>query len=140
MQYFYKFFIPLQVRYAETDAQGHVFFGNYLTYFDVALTEYLKAIGYSYDVMLAEGIDFYYVEALCEYKDRAFFDEILHVHATISRIGNTSLTFEFAIVEASKLRLTTTGRVAAVAVDRGSKKPVRVPDGLRRAVEDFENR
>jgi acyl-CoA thioester hydrolase len=138
MQYHYKFFTPLQVRYAETDAQGHVFFGNFLTYFDVALTEYLKAIGYSYNVMLAEGIDFYYVEALCQYKGRAFFDEILHVHATISRIGNTSITFEFTIVEQAKDRLIAIGRIAAVAIDRDAGKPVRVPEGLRKAVQEFE--
>ena len=45
-QYLYRFFHPIQVRYIETDQQGHVFFGHYLTYFDVALTEYLKAIDY----------------------------------------------------------------------------------------------
>ena len=57
-RYMYRFFHDIHVRYIETDQQGHVFFGHYLTYFDVALTEYLKAIGYSYDQFLQVGIDF----------------------------------------------------------------------------------
>ena len=139
MQEYFKFFTPVQVRYAETDAQGHVFFGNYFTYYDLALTEYFKAVGYSYETLLADGLDFYYVEALCQYKGRAFFDEILHVHTRISKIGTTSFTVEFAVFEENSDRPITTGRIVAVAVDREAEKPTRVPEGLRRAVEDFEN-
>ena len=84
-QYQYRFFHPIHVRFIETDQQGHLFFSHFLTYFDVALTEYLKAIGYSYDKFLEAGVDFYYVESLCQYHGRAFFDEILHVHARIGK-------------------------------------------------------
>jgi len=140
MQEHFRFFTPVQVRYAETDAQGHVFFGNYFTYFDLALTEYLKAIGYSYETMLGDGVDFYYVEAGCQYKGRAFFDEILHVHTRIGTIGNTSFTFEFSIFEEKSDRLITTGRIVAVAINRATNKPIRVPRGLRDAVQDFDEK
>jgi len=139
MEEHFKFLTPVQVRFVETDMQGHVFFGHYLTYFDVALTEYLKAIGYGYDAVRAKGIDFYYVEALCQYKDRAFFEEILHVHARVSNIANTSLTFEFSIFEENSDRFIATGRIVAVAVDREANKPVPVPQWLRQATEDFES-
>lgn len=138
MEEHYKFFTSVQVRFVETDMQGHVFFGNYFTYFDLALTEYLKAVGYSYDAMLAEGVDFFYVESLCRHKGRAFFDEVLHVHARIGNIGNTSFAFEFSIFEESSDRLVATGRIVAVAVDRAAHNPVPVPRGLRKAVESFE--
>lgn len=138
MEQHFKFFTPIQVRYVETDMQGHVFFGHYLTYFDVALTEYLKAIGYGYDAVRADGIDFYYVEALCQYKGRAFFEEILHVHARIANIGNTSFSFEFSIFEETSNRSIATGRIVAVAVGLETNKPVPVPQKLRKAVEDFE--
>ena len=131
------FFTPIQVRYAETDMQGHVFFGNYLTYFDVAATEYLKAIKYGVDDFLKEGVDFYYIESLCRYKSRAFFDEVLHVHAGVGRIGNTSFTLEFVIAEETTDRLICTGHIVAVVVDPKSHKPVPVPQGFRDAVEKF---
>ena len=136
--YIYRFFQPIQVRYVETDQQGHVFFGHYLTYFDVALTEYLKAIGYSYDEFLQAGVDFYYVETLCQYHDRAFFDDILHVHARVGQIGNSSFTFEFSIFESMSQRFIANGHIVAVAVDRSTAKPTPVPDPLREAVARFE--
>ena len=137
-QYMYRFFHPIQVRYVETDRQGHVFFGHYLTYFDVALTEYLKAIDYSYDRFLEAGVDFFYVESLCQYHDRAFFDEILHVHARVGKIGNSSFTFEFGIFEPISPRFVAIGHIVAVAVDPSSSKPVPVPEDFRRAVARFE--
>jgi acyl-CoA thioester hydrolase len=134
----YRFFHPIQVRFVETDQQGHVFFGHYLTYFDMALTEYLKAIGYSYEQFLREGVDFFYVESLCRYRDRAFFDEILHVHARIAKIGNTSFTFEFAVFESTSDRFIADGHIVAVAVDPMTSRPVPAPDTLRQAVAAFE--
>ena len=41
----HRYALPLTVRYADTDAQGHVFFANYLTYADEGLTGYLAEIG-----------------------------------------------------------------------------------------------
>ena len=137
-KYMHRFFHSVQVRYIETDQQGHVFFGHYLTYFDVALTEYLKAIQYDYSQFLQAGVDFFYVESLCQYRDRAFFDDILNVHARVTRIGNSSFTFEFAIFEATTQRFIATGRIVAVAVDPSTSKPVSVPEGFRLAVARFE--
>jgi len=134
----YKFYYPLRVRYNETDAQGHVFFGNYLNYFDLGLLEYTRAIGYTYSDMLAAGVDMFYVEASCQYKGRAYFDDLLHVHTRIGHIGNTSFSFEFAIYKPPADELIATGRITAVAVDAKTEQPIRVPDELRQAVARFE--
>lgn len=133
-----KFFTPVQVRYIETDMQGHVFFGHYFTYFDVALIEYLKAVGYTYNDFLDEGVDFFYIQADCQYKGRAFFDETLHVHTRVGKIGNTSFTFEFAIEEETSCRPIATGHIVAVAINKETRKPVSAPDNFRKAVEKFE--
>ena len=113
----YMFYHPLRVRYFETDAQGHVFFGNYLSYFDVGLVEYTRAIGYFYPGMVASGVDMFYVEANCQYKGSAYFDDLLHVHTRVGHIGNTSFTFEFAIYKQPADRLIATGKIVAVTVD-----------------------
>ena len=152
----YKFYHPLRVRYVETDAQGHVFFGHYLTYFDVGLTEYMRSIGYHYPDMVTSGVDMFYVEASCQYKGRARFDDLLHVHTHIGHIGSTSFTFEFAIYRIVSVRyaqdaaqsaandkqpgdeLIATGKIVAVTVDVKTEQPIRVPDDLREAVTRFE--
>lgn len=134
----FRFYHPLRVRYNETDAQGHVFFGNYLNYFDLGLLEYTREIGYAYPDMLASGVDMFYVEANCQYKGRAYFDDILHVHTRIGHIGNTSFAFEFAIHRQPAGELVATGGITAVAVDPETEQPVRVPDQLRQAVSRYE--
>ncbi len=135
----FKFSYPLKVRYAETDAQGHVFFGNYYTYFDEALLEYMRTIGYSYPELLDDGMDFLYVESLCRYHAAAHFDEMLNVHARIGSIGNSSLTFEFSIYKDGPEQLVATGYIAAVNVDKASRRPVRVPETVRRKVREYES-
>src|SRR5512143_476560 len=134
----YKFFEPLRVRFVETDQQGHVFFGNYLTYFDEALTRYQHAIGCTYPELLAAGVDFFYIHAECDFKARAFFEEILNVHARAGNIGNSSITFEFAAFKAHNDELVATGKIVAVVIDPRTKKPVRVPEEFRQAVEKYE--
>ncbi len=135
----YKFFAPIQVRYIETDMQGHVFFGHYFTYFDFGATEYLKAVGYSYNDFLNDGFDFFYVKADCQYRDRAFFEEVLHVHTRVGKIGNTSFTFEFGIFEEASNRPIASGQIVAVTIDKETRKPVPVPERFRNAVAGFES-
>lgn len=136
----FKFFHPLRVRYVETDAQARVFFGNYLTYFDIALTEYLRTIGYAYPEMVDKGIELFYVEASCQYKGAARFDDELHVYTRISRIGNTSFTFEFEIMKQPESTLITSGQITVVTASADTEKPVRVPEDLRNALARFEGR
>jgi len=132
----FRFKTTVRVRYADTDAQGHVYFSNYLVYFDIGTTDYMKAIGYSYEKLLEEGYDFFTVEALCRYRGEAFFDDELQVGAKISKIGNTSFTFSLGLFRNDVL--IADGHIVNVMIDRTSKKPVRVPEGFRKAVEDFE--
>jgi acyl-CoA thioester hydrolase len=98
----------------------------------------MRAIGYSYQDMVASGVDMFYVDAGCQYKGRARFDDVLDVHARIGHIGNTSFTFEFAVYVQETQALVATGQIVAVAVDAETEVPVRVPEALRQAVARFE--
>jgi acyl-CoA thioester hydrolase len=135
----FRFYEPIRVRFAETDAQGHVFFGNYLTYFDEALTQYQHAIGCTYQDVLALGLDYVYAHSECDYLSRAFFEQTLNVHARAGRIGNSSITFEFAAFNAADDEMVTTGKIVAVVIDRATNKTAPVPKVLRDAVMKYEN-
>lgn len=135
----YKFYMPLQVRFAETDLQGHVFFGHFLTYFDEALTGYMHAIRCTYKDLLAAGADLFYIHTECDYQSEAFFEEVLNVHARAGHIGNSSISFEFAAFKERNDELVATGKIVAVTVDPKTKKPMRVPDLMRQAVERYES-
>jgi len=134
----FQFHYPIRVRYVETDAQGHVFFGNYYTYFDVAMIEYMRAVGFSYQDLLEARMDLLYVESLCQHKSPTYFDELLNVHTRIGQIGDSSITFEFAIYKDGSDQLVATGHIVAINVDKDTRQKMRVPDALRQAVREYE--
>jgi len=87
--------LPLRVRWAEVDLQGVVFNGHYLTYCDVCVTEYWRAIGMPYPAaFLTIGSDLYVRKATLEYYAADLFDDELEVCGRTSRLGTTSLTFK----------------------------------------------
>lgn len=134
----FKFHTPIKVRFNETDLQGHVNFAHYLSYFDVGLTEYLTAIGYDYQTMLADGVDFLYAESHCNYKSSARWPEVLNIHARIGHLGRRSIRFEFEVIAAADQRLVATGHIIAVTACRDTFEPCPIPDGLRQAVAAYE--
>ena len=134
----FKFSTPIKVRFNETDLQGHVNFGQYLFYFDVGATEYHAAIGYAYDKMWAEGIDLLYAESHCNYHSPARWPEVLRVHTRIAHLGRRSIRYEFDVHAEQDGRQVATGHIVAVTAERGTWAEREIPDGLRRAVADYE--
>ena len=135
-----KFTHRLIVRFADTDANGHVFFANYLTYFDQALIHYLKEIGYDFPRFTEQGLTFYYVEALTRFKAGAVFDQLLDVSAAVSRFGRTSFHVEFEIYEAASGSFINSGHIASVVVDQKTGNPVPVPEDFKTAVRAYDDR
>jgi acyl-CoA thioester hydrolase len=132
----YPFSTTLKVRFNETDAQGHVNFAQYLNYFDVALTEYLHAIDFSYQRMLAENMDMLYVDSHAAHTAPAYFEDSLRIHCRVGKVGNSSVRFDFQIFNETKNRLTAKGEITVVMADRKTFQKVRVPDHLRQALEE----
>jgi acyl-CoA thioester hydrolase len=134
----FKFYTPVRVRFNETDQQGHTNFGHYLFYFDIGVTDYLKAIGYSYPQMIADHVDMLYLEAHARYLSSSYFDETLNIHTRIGHIGNSSMRFEFMALAAADGRAVAEGHIAVVLVEHGLRRKIRVPERLREAVARFE--
>jgi acyl-CoA thioester hydrolase len=134
----YKFFDSLRIRFQDTDLQGHVYFGTFLTYFDEGLTGYMHAIQCTYDNLKNAGVDLYYIHTECDFKSEAFFEEVLNVHVRTGKLGNSSIAFEFAAFKSHNDELVATGNIIAVTVDPQTKKPVRVPQLFRDAVARYE--
>lgn len=130
----YPYHTTFRVRFNETDVQGHVNFAWYLTYFDVAVIEYLRSLGYSYQQMLSDGVDMLYVDSHVSYRSPAYFDEILRAHCRIGRIGNTSLRFDFQIFADQDGRLVATGDITVVMAEPETWVKLRVPEIFRQAV------
>lgn len=124
----FNFFMPLRVRWAEVDQQAVVFFGNYLEYFDLAMTEYMRAIGWDYPAgFLKNGTDLHVVKAETEYHDGARFDDQLEIHTRVSRLGRSSLTFSFEIFREGDDHLITSGQLTYVNVHQEKRKSEPLP-------------
>ena len=133
-----RFYTDLTVRFEETDLQGHVFFGNYFSYFDVALVEYQKAVDYSYQRMVEAGVDIVYLNASCDFKAAAQFDDELRVFCEVDRLGNSSLRFAFEIVDRAGDEQVAIGSITAVTLDHETRQAVRVPEPFREAITTYQ--
>jgi acyl-CoA thioester hydrolase len=136
----FRFNHKLRVRFAETDLQGIVFNGNYLIYYDVAWTEYFRALGMTWKDIVETGADTVLARTTIEFKSPAHFDEVLEIYTRVSKIGNTSITFDFEIYPEGEERLVGTSSSLYVCVDPKTLRPVRVPDMLRSRISEFEGK
>ena len=129
----YSFSHQIRVRFGEVDYQGIVFNAHYLAYFDVALTEYLRAAGiiYAPDLEDREENDFNVVKSVLELKQSARADDLLDVCVKIGRIGRSSLTWELAIFRENEETPCTFGEIIWVYANQHERKSVAIPEELR---------
>src|SRR6185436_6079949 len=112
----FKFSHPMRVRWAEVDRQGIVFNAHYLMYFDVAITEYYRALGYPYPQGLAQhGTDLFVKKAEVEYQASAGYDDEIEVCVRVARLGRSSLEFQLELYRADQLLVG--GKVVYVNAD-----------------------
>ena len=127
----------LRVRWAEADLQGIVFNGHYLTYFDVAITEYWRAVGMPYpDTTADTGGELYTVKAVVEYHAPARYDDQLEVLTRCGRIGRSSLSFVIEVWRAATH--IASGELIYVHADPGSRRSAPLPARLVEAIRRFE--
>jgi acyl-CoA thioester hydrolase len=122
------------VRYAETDAQGVVYYANYFVWFEVGRIDFLRAMGLSYAEMEHDGVGFVIAEASCRYHAPAHFDEVLMVRTRLEEVKVRSFTLSYEVMNQTTGQLLATGRTAQVVVDR-SGKPVAIPPHIREKLQ-----
>jgi acyl-CoA thioester hydrolase len=127
----FGFFHELRVRYAEVDSQGIVFNAHYLTYFDTAITEYLRRIGHDYAALVAErGLDFHLVKATVEYLAPVRNDALLDIGVAAGRIGRSSITWQLGIFPAGAAQLLSRGEIVWVCSRVGEHRSHALPQDL----------
>ena len=125
----------LRVRYNECDPQNAVFNANYLTYFDITVSElWREALG-SYDAMLAGGTDMVVAEATVRYLAPLRFDDEFEVVATVAQMGTTSLVTEMAVERTGTRVAEGEIRHVFIAVEGGDKTPI--PENIRAALARY---
>jgi acyl-CoA thioester hydrolase len=131
----FKFSARTRVGFSDTDAQGIVYYGRYNPYFDLARVEYLRSIG---QLHREAERDFVMRANDVEYFAPAKFDDELEIYARVSRIGRTSITFQFAAYKMPEDTLLVTAHQTLVYVDLVERKALLVPDDYRAKVVELE--
>jgi len=126
-----------RVRWAECDPQWVVFNGHYLTYFDVAITEYIRNLGLpGAQAQRQEGREFFARKSIVEYHAPAKFDDELDIGVRIAYLGTSSVRFTLEVFCGESLL--TSGELVYVYVDTNRRVSTPLPQAWRDAVKAFE--
>ena len=131
-----KNIIEIRVYYADTDHEGVVYYANYLRWFEIGRTEILRQCGYDYSDIEKKNIIVPVVEVKCNYNDSARYNDMIIIESSIDRIGNSSMKFNYKIIRKKDEKLLAEGYTINVFVDRKTMKSIKIPEELRKALQD----
>ena len=123
----------LRVRYAESDQMGVVYYANYLVWFEVARTDLLRTLGWTYREMEATGVFLPVIEAHCEYRRPTRYDDEVTIRTDGRLTSPVRVEFSYEVVVGDAGQVAAVGRTVHAATDANGR-PRRLPD---RVVEAF---
>jgi acyl-CoA thioester hydrolase len=91
----------IRVRYKDTDTMSVVYYGNYLTYFEVGRVECLRQHGLPMS-LVDERVHMPVVEAFVTYVKPARLDDLLEVTSRVSERKRASFKFSYEIRNEAK--------------------------------------
>lgn len=132
-----RFVLPVRVYYEDTDAAGVVYYANYLRFCERARTEWLRAIGFEQQRILADdGLAFVVRSVKADYLAPACLDDALSVVSTLNELRRASITFGQQIVRGSELLFDASIQIACV--DWNRRKPAALPAAIRSQLETLQ--
>ena len=129
----FAFLHPLRVRWSECDAQGIVFNVNYLLYYDIAIWEWTRALGYS---TWGVAPEFVTAHVSSDFKGSAVFDDVIEVGVRALRLGTKSMEVATAVFRGDELL--NTGKIVYVHVKKGTRETAPLEAAFIERVMAFE--
>ena len=124
--------LTFRVYFEDTDAQGVVYYGNYLRYMERGRTEWLRDRKIQQSRLAeTEHLFFTVSEMKLKYHQPARLDDIIFVRTALGKLGRVRFEFEQEIRrESSTGTLLVSGVCTAACVDTRNFRPRRLPAGL----------
>ena len=123
----------VRVRYAETDRMGVVYYANYFVWFEVARTEWLRDTGWSYREMELDGVSLPVIEAHCDYRRPARYDDQIDILTGVTLLSPVRIRFDYELRRCSENITLATGHTVHASLDPGGR-PRRLPPRVRQAI------
>ena len=128
----FPFSTEVQVRFAETDAQGIAHHASFLVWFEVARVAYLEAYAGGYSSIRERGLEALTTEVLVRYHRAVYFDDRLTVWTRCADLRGARFRYEYRVECGDEL--VADGHTSHATVDRETYRPTRVPAWLAVAV------
>ncbi|WP_282606676.1 thioesterase family protein [Pelagibius sp. Alg239-R121] len=137
----YPHFLQIPTRWMDNDIYGHVNNVVYYAYFDTVINTYLIERG-GLDIHNG-GVIGVCAESSCRYRASFVFPDVIEAGLRVAKLGGRSVTYEIGLFKqgadiAPSDQAAAEGRFVHVFVDRGSMKPVAIPEPLRAALKALE--
>ncbi|TLD43250.1 MAG: 4-hydroxybenzoyl-CoA thioesterase family active site [Candidatus Jettenia ecosi] len=126
--------IKTRVRYQETDQMGIVYYANFLVYFEMGRTEFLRNLGLPYSELEREHIYFPVTEAHCRFRAPAHYDDILIIQTFVSELKHATVEFKHKIIREGDNKLIAEG-FTKLACLNASRKPTAIPEKLKKLLQ-----
>ncbi len=123
----------IRVRYKDTDRMGVVYYGNYLTFFEVARSEFMRDLGLPYTKFVDNGFDLAVSEAKTKYHGNVGYDSLITVRSRIMLVKKVRVRFDYEVYDENDTLLVT-GYTVHACINL-SKKPTRLPLELRKIID-----
>ena len=118
----------VRVRYAETDKMGVVYYANYLVWFEIGRTDWLRDSGWTYRSMEETGTQLPVIEAHCEYRQGARYDDEVCVRTKAHKLSPVRIRFDYEVMRGDEVLAT--GHTVHATIDMQGR-PVRMPDRVK---------
>jgi len=128
----------IRVRYGETDQMGIVYHGNYAQYFEIARIEWLEQLGFSYKKMEDNGVMLPVISLSTQFKNSAFFDDILTIKTRLLARPSVKIEFEYELYNKNG-KLLTTGNTVLVFVSSKTRRPMKCPGEMLNKIDSYSS-
>lgn len=129
----YRHFLPITTRWMDNDVYGHVNNVVYYSYFDTVVNRYLIERGVL-DIEAGDTIGLV-IETQCNYFASLSFPDTVIAGLRVARLGNSSVRYEVGLFREGDDSAAAQGHFVHVYVDRQTRRPVALPEPLRKALE-----
>ncbi len=120
----------VRVRYAETDQMGVVYYANYLIWFEVGRTDWLRETGATYRSMEEDGVQLPVIEAHCDYRLGARYDDEVEIRTRGRKLSPVRIRFDYEVIRRVDGAVLATGHTVHATIDRNGR-PMRMPDRVK---------
>jgi len=119
-----------RVIYQDTDAEGVVYYANYLGYFERGRTELLRQLGiHLKDLKEQHNIIFAITRVECDYRSPAHYEDELAITTQIEEVSAATIVFKQEVLRGDQALVS--ARITGCAVGAKNLRPVRLPESLR---------